>query len=203
MSTETSGGAAGFSPDDFASLAGLAIETWSQGIERDWSVNAGTLDWTCRDTASHAIDTVFAPAMFLASRRQLAYPAFEPLRVQDDASVSDLIDGLVATTNMLVGVIATAPPNTRAIIRRSPAVETAAPREFAARGGLELILHTHDIAAGLELRFLPDPALCGRLREQTRDWPSPVTRQRPIKPWPDSGDPWSDLLERSGRPRLA
>lgn len=200
--TETSSSST-FSSDDFASLAGLAIKTWRLGTDGDWSAKAGTLDWTCRETAAHAIDTVFAPAMFLASRRQHAYPPFEPLRVEDGASIPDLVDGLIAASNTLVGVIVMTPPGTPAIIRRSPAVETAEAPEFAARGGLELILHTHDIATGLGLAFVPDLAMCGRLRDQTGDWPSPVTRQRPATPWPDTADPWSDLLQRSGRPRVS
>src|SRR5260370_10730417 len=68
-----------FSPDDLLALTQLVIETWHAGLDRDRSVPAGTLDWSCRRTAEHTVDTVFAPALFLASRNQHAYPAFEDL----------------------------------------------------------------------------------------------------------------------------
>jgi hypothetical protein len=182
-----------FTVDDLMLLSELAIETWQSGLDLDWSVPAGTLEWSCRKTAEHAIDTVFAPAFFLASRRQHAYPPFEDLRAAPDATIADLIDGLRATTNMLCAVIVTADPDVRAIIRRRPAVETAAPQDFAPRGALELILHTHDISTGLDIPFDPPRDLCSRLFAHTRNWP-----QEAIEP---TGDSWSDLLASRGRPR--
>jgi hypothetical protein len=182
-----------FSVDDLRSISDLAIETWQSGLDRDWSVPAGTLEWSCRKTAEHAVDTVFAPAFFLASRRQHAYPAFDVLRASPDATIEDLIDGLRATTNMLWAVIVTAEPDVRAIIRRRPAVETAPPPDFAPRGALELILHTYDISTGLGIPFDPPRDLCGRLFAHTRNWP-----QDPIERTDDS---WSDLLASRGRPR--
>ena len=182
-----------FTVDDLQALSDLAIETWRSGLDRDWSVPAGTLDWSCRKTAEHTVDTVFAPAFFLASRRQHAYPPFEELHALPDASIADLIDGLRATTNMLWAVIVTAHPEVRAIIRRRPTVETAPPRDFAPRGALEMILHTHDISTGLGIPFDPPRALCSRLFAHTRHWP-----QESIERTDDS---WSDLLASRGRPR--
>ena len=57
--------------------------------------------------------------------------------------------------NMLWAVIVTAHPEVRAIIRRRPTVETAPPRDFAPRGVLEMIVHTHDISTGLGIPFDP------------------------------------------------
>jgi hypothetical protein len=60
-----------------------------------------------------------------------------------------------------------------------------------------MILHGHDVSAGLGVRFAPPADVCARLRDQTRGWPhwsSPG--------WHDAGateDPWSDLLTASGR----
>jgi uncharacterized protein (TIGR03083 family) len=191
-----------FSPEDLRTLGRLVIETWRVGLDRDWSVPAGTLDWSCRKTAEHTIDTVFAPALFLASRNQHAYPVFEDLRPLPEASIADLIDGLRATITMLWAVVITAEPDARAVIRRRPAVETAGPEDFAPRGALEMILHTYDISSGLDIPFSPPEDLCRRLRDHTSAWPSPVTRERPLNQAPPTSDPWSDLLERSGRPRL-
>ncbi len=94
---------------------------------------------------------------------------------------------------MLWAVIVTAHPEVRAIIRRRPTVETAPPRDFAPRGALEMILHTHDISTGLGIPFDPPRALCSRLFADTRHWP-----QESIERTDDS---WSDLLASRGRPR--
>jgi hypothetical protein len=183
-----------FTADDLKDLSRLAIATWESGLDRDWSVPAGTLEWSCRRTAAHTVDSVFAPAFFLASQRQHAYPAFDDLHAATDATIPDLIDGLRAVTTMLWAVVVTADPGVRAIIRRRPAVETAGPEEFAPRGALELILHTYDIATGLDLAFDPPRDLCDRLFRSTASWP-----REPVEL---TGDSWSDLLASRGRPRI-
>ena len=73
-------------------------------------------------------------------------------------------------TEIMLGVVRDADPEVRAIIRRRPQVETAPPADFVARGGLELILHAHDIAEGIGFPFVPDADLCGRLQEHTSGW---------------------------------
>jgi hypothetical protein len=70
---------------------------------------------------------------------------------------------------------------------------TGAPVEFAARGGLELALHTHDIASGLGVPFRPADDLCRRLLDTTADYPGHAAAAPP-------GDAWTALLVRSGRP---
>ena len=94
---------------------------------------------------------------------------------------------------MLRAVIVTADPGTRAVIDYRPHATTGSPQDFAARGALEMILHAHDVCAGLGIPFDPPQPVCERLRDHTRDWPLAST--------PASSDAWSDLLERSGRAR--
>ena len=183
-----------FTVDDFAQLSTLVLDAWESGVDRDWSVPAGTLEWSCFFTADHTIDCVFSYALFLASRRQDAYPNFGELHANPNATPWDLLDGLRAVTTMLTSVVVTADPDVRAVIWHRPEAETGAPQDFAARGGLEMILHAHDVCAGLGVPFEPPPGLCARLFEHTRDWPF----QPAVQP---SSDPWADLLERSGRTR--
>ena len=71
---------------------------------------------------------------------------------------------------------------------------TAPPIDFASAGAHEMVLHTHDICAGLDVGFDPPVELIGSCAI-TRDWP-------PLAPTPITEDPWSDLLERSGRARI-
>src|SRR5260370_21944578 len=56
-----------------------------------------------------------------------------------------------------------------------------------------MVLHAHDVCTGLDLAFTPPPELCRRLRDHTRDWPAGATAR--------TSEPWSDLLEGSGRAR--
>jgi len=97
-------------------------------------------------------------------------------------------------TTMLRAVIVTADPDERAILWQRPQAKVGGPADFAARGGLELILHAYDVCTGLGVAYDPPRDLCDRLWNHTGGWPG----QLAVEP---SGDRWSDLLARSGRPR--
>jgi hypothetical protein len=184
-----------FSVGDFDALSELVAERWWSGVELDWSLPAGTLEWSCFKTAGHTVDCVFSYAFFLASRRQDRYPAFTELHALPGSTPTDLLYGLRGACTMLSSVITTAAPDVRAIIRYAPDPQTGAPPDFAARGAHELILHAHDVCTGLGIAFDPPRDLCQRLWDHTRDWP--------INPGAvATDDPWSDLLARSGRPRV-
>jgi hypothetical protein len=180
--------------DDFDTVSALASESWIVGADRDWEAPAGTLEWSCLFTADHVIDCVFSYALFLGSRRLDDYPRFGELHALPGAGPTDMIDGLRAVTAMLSGVIATAPPETRAVLVSRARLAPGAPDDFAARGALELILHAHDIASGLDVPFDPPRAICARILHHTAHWPGNAA----FTPTEDS---WADLLARSGRPR--
>jgi hypothetical protein len=183
-----------FTVDDLQALSDLVLDAWGAAVGRDWTVPAGTLEWTCWATAEHTVDCVFSYALFLASRKEDGYPALDVLRALPDAAPADLVEGLRAVTTMLVAVIRAAPPDARATLfggSREPFVARAP--WFAPRGGLELILHAHDVCSGLGVAFTPPADLCARLLTSTDGWPGAVAGFAP------SGDPWPDLLVRSGR----
>ena len=183
-----------FTVDDFDRLADLVIDAWTVGVDQDWSAPAGTLEWTCLATADHTVDCVFSYALFLASRRQDDYPNWGELHALPDATAGDMVEGLRAVATMLSAVIRTAPTDTRAILFLRPQSTTGTPQDFAARGGHELILHAHDVCSGLGVAFDPPADLCARLLLHTAAW----MREEPADP---TGNPWHDLLTRSGRPR--
>jgi hypothetical protein len=155
----------------------VAVAAWSAGLDRDGSVNAGTFEWSCLRTADHAVDTVLAPAFFLASRKLDGSPALggSDFTVGAEATPQDLIEGLATATRILVAVFAAAEPSARAVIRRRPRLEAAGPEEFAPRGGLELILHGHDVCCGP-----PGWLLAGR-----HDHASAAVRERGDPAFPD------------------
>jgi hypothetical protein len=183
-----------FTSGDFADLSAVVLDVWRSAVTRDWSAPAGTLEWSCWTTADHTVDCVFSYAFFLASRRRDSYPPFGELHALGDATPTDLIDGLRAATTMLTAVIATADPDVEAVIGLWPYALNGRPIDFAARGALEMILHAHDVCAGLGVVFDPPRGLCQRLRDTAQNWPGQAQL-------PPTDDPWSDLLERSGRPR--
>lgn len=184
-----------FTVEDLDTLSDLVLEAWGSAVERDWSVPAGTLEWTCLATAEHTVDCVFSYALMLASRKTDGYPAFDLLRALPDAGPTDLVEGLRAVTTMLTATIRAAPPDARATIfggSRAPVV--AGPAHFAPRGGLEIALHAHDVCSGLGVGFAPPADLCARLFLATDGWPGAVEGFVP------TGAPWPDLVTRSGRP---
>jgi hypothetical protein len=186
-----------FTVADLEAAGRLVADAWRSARDRDWTVPAGTLTWSCTDTAIHAIDTTLAPAFFLASRRTDDYPGggWTP----GDATTPDaLAEQLETAARVLGGVVTSAPPDARAIIWRRPAPEVRGPADFAPRGGLELLLHGHDVCAGLGVDLRPPGDACQRLRDHVRDWPY----FEPLGTWPrlgTAGDAWLDLLRVSGR----
>jgi len=190
-----------FTGDDLLVLAGLVADSWRAGRDGDWSAPAGALDWSCAHTADHTVDTVLAPAFFLASRRQDDYPPYGNFTAGPDAGPEVLAEALEAAARILAGVVATTDADVRAVIWRFPEVERRGPDDFVPRGALELILHAHDISTGLDLGFAPPTELCERLRAHTQQWPhwgSPGWSALTVV-----GDPWADLLLASGRPPSA
>ncbi|MBA2283756.1 MAG: hypothetical protein H0W25_21315 [Acidimicrobiia bacterium] len=181
-----------FTVDDLDLVSALVLANWHGAVEEDWSVPAGTLEWSCLTTADHTIDCVFSYALFLGSRRLDEYPPFGELHALPEAGPSDMVDGLRAVTTMLSATIRVAPPETRAVLRPKPNARAGGPDDFAARGTHELILHAHDIAAGLQQPLDPPAEVCERLYLATDGWFGPATE-------PPAGDPWAALLARSGR----
>ena len=183
-----------FTVRDLYGLAECVIESWRSGIDRDWSAQAGTLDWSCAKTANHAIDTLIAPAFFLASRRTDRYPegGWSP---GDDAAPAQFVDGVAMGARILGGVVRDAPADATALLfRMPPTIGVAA--DFAPRGALELILHAQDVCAGLGVDLQPPRSACENLRQHVRGWPFWGSY------WPHlsmSGDPWDDLLTSTSR----
>ena len=46
-------------PADLLTSAGVCRETLMPALGRDWSVPAGDLEWDCRRTLDHIVDTLF------------------------------------------------------------------------------------------------------------------------------------------------
>lgn len=156
---------------------------------RDWdSVNAGQLAWSCRQTVEHTAGALLAYAGQLAGRATKAYVPFE-IVMEDDTDSAGVVDVLETTGALLTATLRTTPREVRAY---HPYPFRSANREgFAAMGVAEVLLHTYDIAEGLQLTYEPPAALCEWVL--TRIFPN-------VRPEPDA--PWRTLLWATGRGEL-
>ncbi|NEA67100.1 GNAT family N-acetyltransferase [Streptomyces sp. SID12488] len=165
-----------------------------QALDRDWAeINAGPLEWSCRQTAEHVASDLIAYAGQLAGRAQSAYTPFsitidgreDGLDAADNAGILDVI---TTTGALLTAAIRTAPRDARGF---HPYPFRSANREgFAAMGIAEVLLHTHDMAEGLGLPYEPPPHLAEFVL--TRIFPA-------VRPGPDR---WQTLLWATGRADL-
>jgi hypothetical protein len=137
-----------FTVTDLRSLSELVGKIWLSAANEDWSVKAGTLEWSCLNTADHAVDCVYAPAFFLASRRTDSYPEVGlDLTLGARANPAMLVQSLEIATRLLAGVVNDAEPSEEAIIFRRPTVILAPPADFVPRGAFKLVLHAHDVCS--------------------------------------------------------
>jgi hypothetical protein len=186
-----------FTVADLCAVSDAVVAVWTGAADRDWSVPAGTVEWSCLATADHAVDCVYAPAVFLASRRLDAYPPFGlNMMLGADATPTLLVESLKLAVRRLSGVVHDAGSDVEAILFRHPEPTTGAPRDFPPRAAVELILHAHDVACGLGVEFVPPADACRRLREHTRPWPMWSRTWAELGSSPDA---WGDLLVASGR----
>lgn len=188
-----------FTTADLDAVTAVVADAWRSALDHDWSVRAGTLEWSCLETADHMVDAVLAVAFFLASRKQDGYPdwGWPEFTAGEHAKPELLVEALVTVGRVLSAVVAAAEPDATAVIWRRPQVTVAPACDFAARGALEMVLHAHDVCTGLGVEIVPPADVCERLREHTRSWPH----------WTAPGwhapaatsNPWADLLDASGR----
>ncbi|MBF5032894.1 maleylpyruvate isomerase N-terminal domain-containing protein [Micromonospora sp. ANENR4] len=151
--------------------------------DRDWTVRAGDLDWSCWTTAAHIAHDLVAYAGQVSGRPDGGYLPFD-LRVRADAAPAEVLTVAAAAAGMLAATIDEASPDDRAW-HFGP----CDPAGFAAMGVAEIVLHTHDLTRGLDLNWSPPAGLCARV----------VRRLFPDAP---DGDPAPVLLWLTGRAPL-
>ena len=66
-----------FSVSDLRVISDAAVDQWREAADLDWDVPAGSLEWSCRTTAGHVVDTVFAN--LLAAIVESSPPATEAI----------------------------------------------------------------------------------------------------------------------------
>jgi len=169
-------------PDDVVAAAATAEAALRPLVGRDWSVQAGPLDWDVAHTITHMIGATAKYTLYLASRCE----HFIGLSVTrwPDATNEEVIDSVVPVATGLAAVAAATPPDVRAYHVTGP----SSPADYVGRACVELLVHTDDALSGLGAAFTPPPDLCQRVLAQQ---------------FPDAarhGNAWHGLLSANGRP---
>jgi hypothetical protein len=155
---------------------------------REWDVRAGSLEWSCWETAVHVAHDLLAYAGQVAGRPANGYLPCD-LVVPAGTSPSDVLEVVAACGSILSSTIATANSQTRGW-HWGP----TDPEGFAALGVNEILVHSYDITQGLSVDWLPPASLCAAVLDR-------------LFPDAPTGDPVAVLLwctgriELDGRPR--
>jgi hypothetical protein len=154
-------------------------------IGRDWSVQAGPLEWNVDQTLTHMIAATAKYTLYLASRCE----HFIGLSISrwPDATNQEVIDSLVPVATGLANVAAATPPGARAY--HVTGSSTAA--DYVGRACVEILVHTDDALTGLGGVIAPPSDLCRRVLAQ--QFPAAVVAGQ-------HDDPWRRLLAATGRP---
>lgn len=177
-------------PDDLRAVADACAHALRPRLDRDWSVRAGTLEWSCHFTLLHAGRALFSYASSLSGRwvqpTTFRIASIENRSDDQEASPSTLLDFMQSCAAMLADVCTGTPPDARAYHMAGTADRSG----FLAMGCDELLVHTDDILRGFGHSFDPP-------RERVA---SVLAR---LFPWaPRDTDPWETLRWANGRTDL-
>jgi hypothetical protein len=182
--------------DDVALSVRHAVDALA-AARTGWDKPAGDLTWTCWETGEHiADDLVFYATQltrtavdgitpFTLTARREGGP--EVVAFADpDAGPAGLLDMIDACGGLLTAAVRAAPPETRGY----HVFGHADAEGFAAMGIVEVLVHTADIATGLNVPWHPPTEVCARV----------LTRLFPEIP--ATTEPWQTLLWATGRTAL-
>ncbi|MEW2357764.1 maleylpyruvate isomerase N-terminal domain-containing protein [Spirillospora sp. NPDC029432] len=185
--------------DDLDRAVRLALDTLRPAAPDAWDRKAGSLDWTCWETAEHLADDLFSYAAQLGPRTPaqdgpvpFAWVSRRPggprnaIHADRAAGPDGLLQVLEASGAMLSALVRAAPPE----LRSYHSFGVADPAGFAAMGVVETLVHTHDMAEGLGLGWTPPAGVCA------------PSLARLFPDVPGDGDPWTALLWATGRAEL-
>jgi hypothetical protein len=123
----------------------------SPHVGGDWQVRAGSLEWSCQETAAHLAQVLAKYATQVAGGATASYLPFD--LVVRPSPPRDVLDVVAACGRLLCRAVERAGPG--ALAWHWGLSDAAG---FAAMGVAETLVHTHDIAQGLGADWRPpDP----------------------------------------------
>lgn len=175
--------------DDLDAALDAVLAALTPAVDADWSVAAGGLEWSCRQTIEHVADDMVLYAALVTSRARSGYPRML-VTLDEDATPADYLEVLGASGRIL-----------SAVLRAMPAdVEVwhtsgfADPEAMAAMGVAELVLHAYDLGLGLGLPWTPPAGLSAQVL--ARLFPRVALEERGFDGRPAE---WATLLWATGR----
>ena len=147
-------------PDDVLTAALTVGAALRPVAGRDWSVQAGPLEWDVEQTITHMLGATAKYTLYLASRCE----HFIGLTVRrwPDATNEEVIDSVVPVATGLAAVAAVTPSGVRAYHVTGP----SSAADYVGRACVELLVHTDDALSGLGVAFAPPADLCQRVLAQ-------------------------------------
>jgi hypothetical protein len=185
-------------PESVQAAAAAVVAALQPGIDADWSVKAGDLDWSVDRTISHMTGAPARYAFYLSSR-STRYVAVRTGWPQADATRQERLEAIEACAAALAGVAATALPD--AVGFHVSGMKNA--EQFLEMGCYELLIHTYDVTCGLGLPYEPPEELCRLVLEHELEI---LGGRRPELLRPDRDEQrsaWPHLVWLSGRPHPA
>ncbi|MFE3609414.1 maleylpyruvate isomerase N-terminal domain-containing protein [Streptomyces goshikiensis] len=156
-----------------------------KGADRNWARKAGDLDWSGRETLSHIALGVVGYAGLLIARPTDRYITLFS-SIDSHAPVPAALEGIRIAGTLLANTVDNTPSDVRAW---HPYGHSDA-AGFAAMGVLEMVVHSRDIARGLDIDWTPSDELS-----------APVV-ERLFPDAPAGHDPAATLLWCTGRAEL-
>jgi hypothetical protein len=123
--------------------------------DADWTTPAGDLDWSCWSTAGHVADDLFSYASQVIAQPTHGYLPIEA-NLDARATPAELLECVAMCGRLLGLAVSSAAPDARAY----HPCGISDPEGFAAMGVVEVLVHTYDIASGLDLAWVPPHDLC-------------------------------------------
>ncbi|MGD9956755.1 MAG: maleylpyruvate isomerase N-terminal domain-containing protein [Candidatus Nanopelagicales bacterium] len=162
-----------------ASVAGLVARAPES---TDWTAIVPGMEWSLERVVEHVADSFVWYGGQLLRGRLEGWPPWS-VKLDGDITPDSLGDLLIATSRVLAGVVRSAPADALGFHPYG----IAGPRDSAAMGCVEVLVHGEDLRRGLDATWTPprEPvvAVLGHLFSVS-----------------DAGaDPWGTLLDRCGR----
>lgn len=173
--------------DDVDRVVDSVLRCLQSGIDLDWTVPAGDLEWNCRATVEHMRGLLVYAGQLAIRKQEARYVRLYPRRTPDAMPPSELIEGFEAAGRLLAMVVRGSPPDARAWSPRG----YADPEGYAGAGCIEALVHGWDVASGLRLPFDPPRDTCER-----------VLARMFLDAEAGTDDPWIAILWATGRTSL-
>jgi hypothetical protein len=173
--------------DDLEEAVGCVVAALQPALDADWSVRAGVIEWSCRQTAEHIGQAQLHWASQLAVEAQTKYVRWSA-QVQTLAPAAGVLEFVEAAGRILALVVRASPRSVRAFHPWG----IGDPTGFAAMGCVEVLVHGQDLASGLGCTLEPSVELCEHV----------LARLFPHEPR-GAADPWLNLRWLTGRATVA